>query len=319
MPGGRKLRKQLDLQRHWKQLKGRYRNFTGGAKNWFGRVWADLQIEPLKKLTNVVAILGNLAVLVGVLIALHQFNETVRFNSAQLAANSVQSALAQKQLEISSRPYLSIPQAVWFEVRAVSGDTGTQVRLAVQNIGEKPARMVRVEKDFMIRISAARDQEKLARMSTPSEVLNQEQETFWNQYIPYRSDPIKQLTRFFRQEWSGESEKDIERRFNELWKDKGYQCEVYGAVEAYAEPWTLPRGVKEVTLGRSTARPAKAFTEPGGDLLFFFVILRYRGLIKTEADYKLCYVGYFDTSEPWKSAGIFYPLKEFTSWEEPDY
>ena len=281
--------KRFHLQRFW---------------NWF---WPQLCQEPLKKLANVAAIGGVIVAIVGLILS-NQHTER-------------QIAIANMQLELATRPYLHVVGARWHDLKTTSGDVGTQVGFIVQNLGEKPARNVHTKKDFIIRITAQRDKARLAKMLAPSDTLNQEQEAFLNQYLLYRETPIKELAAFFRTAWKGQGEKTIEQYFNEKWQREGkdYQCEVYGSVEdRYAPPWTMPPGQQEIWIGRSTLRPASMFAEPGGDLLFAYLILEYRSLLKTDRNYQLHYIGYFDSTQMETAGGTLYPIAKYTTWDELD-
>jgi len=271
------------------------------------QIWQELWQEPLKKLASLATVVGVIVAIVGLRISNQHTQE--------------QLALANKQLELTTRPYLHVVGARWLEVRTVTGDVGTQARLIVQNLGEKPARKTRFKNDFVIRITAPRHKEKLAQMSTPSASLNPTQEAFWNEYIPYRGLPVKELATFFRTEWNGQSEQEIQSHFNEKWAQEGkdYQCEVYGSIkDYYREPWTLAPGNHEVVVPRSTSREARFFTEAGGDILFVYVVLQYQGLFERDHNYELHYVGYFDSSNPWEPTGVFYPLMRHAAWDELD-
>lgn len=276
----------------------------GLQKRLFRQLWKELRQEPLKKGANFSTVLGVFVSIIGLTIS--NCHTTSQIN------------IAKEQLELATRPYLHVVSSVWWAKKVLSGDIGTQVAITVKNAVEKPARTVHVMKDFMIRISAPKDKVRLEKMRMPSETFDQTQEAFWNEYVLYREQPIKDVAAFFRKEWTGQTEKEIEKLLNEKWvrETKEYHCEVYGSVEEwYVEPWVLASGDHTITLGRSTARRAEFFTEPGGDLLFVYLILGYRGLVKN-TDYKLHYMGYFDSLSMREVRADIFPLTRYVAWDE---
>jgi len=271
-------------------------------------VWLAPQLiqEPLKKLVA-------LATIVGVIYAIFNSQTANRYTVRQLE-------IAGEQLELATRPYLYVTDSVWREIKVVSGDVGTQTRFTVQNLGGKPARWVHIKKDFMIRIAAPKGKDRLKEMQTPSKIFNPKQEMFWNEYIPYREAPIREIANFFRSQRNWQSEKEIESYFNEKWKKEGkdYSCEVYGPVDSQykVEPWIIASESHDIWTGRSTGRPAKAFIQAGGDILVTYLVLEYQGLLKRKSNYELHYIAYFDNAKPWKSDGISYSLTRYTTWDD---
>lgn len=265
--------------------------------------WLKPQLlqEPLKKAANLATVIGVVIAIVG------------------LISSNRHTVL---QLELATRPYLYVINSAWNEVSVVSGDVGTQTRFTIKNFGERPARNVRIKKDFMIRITAPGDKEHLEKMRVRSGPFNPDQEAFWNNYILYRETPVREMAQFFRTQWHHQQEKEIEAQFNAKWQQEGknYRCEVYGPVESryQSEPWVIASESYEILTGRSTGKSKDVFTQSGGDILFSYIILEYQGLLKKRNNYELHYIGYFDTARPWQITNNILSLNRYATWDDLD-